>query len=166
MMKTWVTLILLSILFTGCNSGVATDADETATGTKQVLSQGNQDMKADEKYTILNSGQYPEVTAGEQERHIYHSDVASDVEKFEKEYLALTDKVAPSFEGTVIIAKMGEQTTGGYTIKVESVKDAGRFTELTLVSNQPGQFATTALTNPYIIVLLPNNHKDVTIIEK
>ena len=165
-MKTWLTLFLLSLLFTGCNSGIQTDVDEGETSTQKLLSKGTSSMQNENSFTILNSGQYPISTEGEKETTIYHSDVAEDVRAFEEAYIALTNEIAPSFEGTIIIAKMGQKSTGGYSIEVQSVKDTGRFSEVTLVSQSPNGLATMALTNPFVIVYLPNSHKDVTIIDK
>ncbi len=165
-MKTWLTLILLSILFTGCNSGIQTSVNDNDTITQETLIKGSSSMDNETTFTILNSGQYPEYTEGEKETLIYHSDVAEDVVKFEEAYLTLTNEIAPSFEGTIIIAKMGQKPTGGYNIEVESVKNTGRFTEVTLHSSTPNGLATMALTNPFVIVYLPNNHKDVTITDK
>ncbi len=162
-MKTWLTLLLLSILFTGCNSGLQTVANENESATQQILVKGTASMN-DVSFTILKKGQYPASTAGQKERAIYHSDVAADVEAFDEEYLALTNEIAPSFDGTIIIAKMGQKRTGGYSIEVESVKDSGRFTEVTLRETSPQGLATMALTNPFVIIYLPDNHKDVKII--
>ncbi len=165
-MKTWLTLLLLSILFTGCNSGVQTAVNDNETSTQKILTKKDSSVSQRSTFTLLKSGQYPISTEGEKETLIYHSDVAEDVEKFEDAYLALTNEIAPSFEGTIIIAKMGQKTTGGYSLEVESVKDTGRFMEVTLVSTSPNGLATMALTNPFVIVYLPNNHKDITIIDK
>jgi len=166
MMRTWLTLFLLSALFTGCNSGIQTNVNEDESSAQTLLSKGTSSMQDENSFTILNSGQYPISTEGEKETTIYHSDSAEDVAAFEEAYMRLTNEVAPSFEGTIIIAKMGQKSTGGYSIEVESVKDSGRFMELTLVSKSPNALATMALTNPFVVVYLPNNHKDVKIIDK
>jgi len=165
-MKTWLTLLLLSVLLTGCNSGIQTSVNEHESSTHTVLTKGSASMENKNNFTILNSGQYPISTEGEKETTIYHSDIAEDVVAFEEAYITLTNKVAPSFEGTVIIAKMGQKSTGGYSIEVESVKDTGRFTEVTFVSKSPSGIATMALTNPFVIVYLPNDFKDVTVLDK
>jgi len=123
-------------------------------------------MNTKNSFTILNRGQYPISTKGAKKTTIYHSDVASDVEAFKVAYIALTNKVAPSFDGTIVIAQMGEKSTGGYNIEVESVKDTGRFMEVTFNSTSPEGLATMALTNPFVVIYLPNNHKDVKIIDK
>ena len=165
-MKTWLTLIVLSILFTGCSNGVQTTMSEDDSIMKESFNAGTSSMKEENNFIVLNSGQYPSETEGEKVTTIYHSDVAEDVVAFEEMYMKLTDEVAPSFEGTIIIAQMGQKSTGGYSIAVESVEDTGRFMEVVLVSTSPSGLATMALTNPFVIVYLPDNHKDVTIIDK
>ncbi len=165
-MKTWLTLFLLSLLLSGCNSGIQTSSNDNETITQEILNKGTSGMQEESTYSILNSGQYPIATEGEKETTIYHSDVAEDVVAFEEAYIILTNEVAPSFEGTIIIAQMGEKSTGGYSIEVESVTDAGRFMEVTLLSSSPSGMATMALTNPFVIVYLPNNHKEIKITDK
>ena len=164
-MKTWLTLLLLSLTFAGCNSGVQSTVLEQDETTQKVLSRGD-NMDISVNFSILKSEQYPVDTAGEKETLVFHSDDASEVEAFASAYLTLTNEIAPSFEGTMILAKMGEKRSGGYSIEVASVKDAGRFVEVTLVSKAPSGLATMALTNPYIFISLPNNHKDIKIIDK
>ena len=164
-MKTWLTLLLLSTLFTGCNSGLQTAVNENESATQQILVKGTSSVN-DVSFTILKKGQYPESTAGKQERTIYYSDNATDVEAFQDAYLRLTNTIAPEFDGTIIIAKMGQKNSGGYDIEVESVKDNGRFMEVTLHESTPdGGLVTMALTNPFIVIYLPNNHKEVKIID-
>ncbi len=164
-MKTWLTLLLLSFTFVGCKSGVQSTVVEQEETTQKVLSRGNS-MESSVNFSILKSEEYPVDTAGEKETLVFHSDDASEVEAFNAAYLTLTNEIAPSFEGTMIIAKMGEKRSGGYSIEVQSVKDSGRFVEVTLLSKSPDGLATMALTNPFIIVSLPDNHKDIKIIDK
>jgi len=165
MMKTWLTLILLSLTFVGCKSGVQSTAVEQEERTQTLLSRGSS-MESSVNYSIVKSEQYTVDTAGEKETLVFHSDDASEVEAFEAAYLTLTNEIAPRFKGTMILAKMGEKRTGGYSIEVQSVKDAGRFVEVTLLSNAPQGLATMALTNPFIMISLPDNHKDIKIIDK
>ncbi|HIP02060.1 MAG TPA: protease complex subunit PrcB family protein [Campylobacterales bacterium] len=119
-------------------------------------------------YNIIKTSQYPADTRGEKEFLVYHSDTQQDIENFIIEYEKLTDEGAPTFEGNMIIAKSGEKRTGGYKISVSNVLEAGRYTEVTILLESPGKecMATMALTNPYVIVELPNDHKDVKFIEK
>ncbi len=164
-MKTWLILLLLSALFTGCNSGLQTTVNENELANERILEKGTSSMN-DVSFTILKKGQYPEFTEGKQERTVYYSDNAADVEAFQEAYLHLTNTIAPEFDGTMIIAQMGQKNTGGYDITVESVKDSGRFMEVTLHETSPKGLVTMALTNPYIVINLPENHKEIKIIEK
>jgi len=118
-------------------------------------------------YNIIKSSQYPTDTSGEKEFKVYHSDTKSDVEQFVIEYEKLTGEAAPEFDGNMIIAKMGEKQNGGYNISVSDVKDGGKYTEVTILmqSLEEGCLTTMALTNPYVVVELPDNHKDVKFIE-
>jgi hypothetical protein len=164
-MKTWLTLLLLSVTFIGCKSGVQSTVLEQEQRTQNILSRG-ETMDTSINYNILKSGQYPVDTAGEKETLVFYSDDASSVEAFETAYLSLTNEIAPSFEGTMILAKMGEKNSGGYSIEVESIKDMGRLVEVTLLSKSPDGLVTMALTNPFIMISLPDNHKEIKIIDK
>lgn len=165
-MKTWLTLLLLSTFFTGCNSAVQTKINEHDISEETLFQKGTSSMQEKSAFTILSSGDYPTSIDDEKETTIYHSDVEADVLAFEDAYITLSNEIAPSFDGTIIIAKMGQQRTGGYTIEVESVVERTRFTEVTLHSKTPEGLATMALTNPFVIVYLPNNHKEIIIIDK
>jgi len=91
-MKTWLTLLLLSALFTGCNSGVQTAVNDNETTTQKILSNKDSSMSQKNTFTLLNSGQYPISTEGEKVTTIYHSDVDEDVVAFEKAYMKLEHK--------------------------------------------------------------------------
>ena len=147
------TLIALA-LFSGCTSD--------ATVSKEVRDVENS------TYNIIKTSQYPIDTRGEKEFLVYHSDTQSDVAAFSTEYKNLTDEEAPKFEGNMIIAKSGQKQNGGYKISVADVVDAGRYTEVTILLESPGKecITTMALTNPYVVLELPNNHKDVNFVEK
>ena len=164
-MKTWLTLLVLLGAFSGCNSSVQTSVDNSDIKS-EVFSKGETMMQQHPSTTILKRGEYPMNTQGKQERHIYHSDMAKDVAAFQRDYLALTDEEAPVFKGTMIIAKMGERMSGGYSIDVSSVKDADRFIEVTFLSKSPTGLATMAITNPFIIVYIEDDFRDVKILEK
>jgi hypothetical protein len=164
-MKTWLTLFLLSLLLTGCNSGLKSTymIDESTT---ELVAKGTFSMQNQPEYQILKASDYPIMIEGEKETLIYYSDVAEDVEAFKEAYLHLTNEIAPQFEGTIIIAKMGKQRSGGYSIEVERIEDSGRFIEVTLGMHTPTGLVTMALTNPYIVLYLPKSHKEIKIIEK
>ena len=141
-------------LFSGCTSATQTD--------KEV-----RDLESP-TYNIIKTSKYPADTRGEKEFLLYHSDIQSDVENFNLEYKKLTDDVAPTFNGNMVIAKSGQKRNGGYKISVSNVSDVGRYTEVTILLESPakGCMATMALSNPYVIVELPNDHKDVKFVEK
>jgi hypothetical protein len=126
----------------------------------------------DSGFEVIKSSKFPtdyiEYTEGEKALLVYHSDIAEDVEKFNVEYELLTGDEAPSFDGNMIIAKSGTKSTGGYDISVESIRDAGRYTEVTIKHKIPGSncIVITAVTNPYTIVFIPDDHKEVIFIQK
>jgi len=149
-------LFLLSalMLFSGCTSSITDNKKE-------------RDMK-DANHYIIKTSQYPQTTQGTKEFKVYHSDIKTDVEAFKKEYLKLTAEKAPSFDGNMVIAKSGEKRNGGYKISVTEVKDAERYTEVSLLLESPGKgcISTMAITNPYVVAFIPDDHKDVKFIEK
>jgi hypothetical protein len=94
--------------------------------------------------------------------------MADEVKAFELEYKRLRGEDAPKFEGNMVVAKSGEKRNGGYKISITNVADAGRYTEVTILLENPGKgcMATMALTNPYVIAELPDDHKDVKFVER
>lgn len=147
------TLLALA-LFSGCTSGDF--------GEKVIR------VLENPTYNIIKASAYPADTRGEKEFLLYHSDMQSDVESFVAEYEKLTLEEAPEFEGNMIIAKSGEKSNGGYKISVSDVVDAGHYTEVTILLEAPGAecMATMALTNPYVVVEIPNDYKEVKFVEK
>ncbi len=111
---------------------------------------------------------YLEYSEGKKEFLVFYSNVDSDLEAFIREYQKLTDGEVPQFEGSMIIAKSGTKPNGGYKISIQSVKDLDSYIEVTTLFESPGDecLVTMALTNPYIIVLLEDNYKDVKFVEK
>jgi len=144
------------VLFSGC---------ATTTAQKEVRG-------AENSYKLIKASQVPvdylEYSEGKKEFLVYYSDTDSDLEAFAREYQKLTDGEVPQFEGSMIIAKSGTKPNGGYKISIQSVKDIGRYNEVTILLESPGEgcFATSALINPYVIVLLEDSHKDVKFVEK
>lgn len=158
-----VLFALMSLaLFTGCSSSSTTTTENS---DKELKSMEN-------GYSVIKRSDYPndmiEYGEGEKAFLVYHSDTQSDVESFISEYEKLTGDTAPEFAGNMIIAKSGTKHSGGHGIAVESVKDTGRYTEVTLNLSTPGEgcITTQALTNPYLIVALLDDYKEVTFIEK
>ena len=151
-----------SILFTLLGLALFSGCTSSTTVEKEVRGLENS------TYNIIKTSQYPVDTSGEKEFLVYHSDIQSEKEAYVAEYERLTDEVAPEFDGSMIIAKSGEKRNGGYKISVTNVVDAGRYTEVTILLESPGAecMATMALTNPYVVVELPNDHKEVKFVEK
>jgi hypothetical protein len=151
-----------SILFTLLGLALFSGCTSATTSQKEVRD------SEDPTYNIIKTSQYPADTRGEKEFIVYHSDTQSDVTAFVSEYERLTREVAPIFEGNMIIAKSGEKSNGGYKLSVSDVVDAGQYTEVTILLESPGRecMTTMALTNPYVVVALPNDHKEVKFIEE
>lgn len=167
MMKNWLTLFLLSFLFVGCSSSIQTNNIQNDSVAEEILQRGSSSMQDDATYMVLHSGQYPRESEDIKETKVFHSDDSTALVEFREMYTAMTGDEAPIVDGTVIIAKMGIQNTGGYSIELESVKDSGRYMDVILSYNAPtSQLVTMALTNPYIIIYLPNNHKEINVIEE
>ena len=151
--KSILVSLLGLVLFAGC----------TTTGSDKEV----RDLQ-NPTYNVIKTSQYPQDTKGDKEFKNYHSDMADEVKDFGEEYKRLTGEEAPKFDGNMIIAKSGEKRNGGYKISIASVVDAVRYTEVTILLENPGKgcMATMALTNPYVIAQLPDDHKDVKFIER
>mgnify|MGYP002712488633 CR=1 FL=1 len=63
----------------------------------------------------------------------------------------------------VYLVAMGEQNSGGYSIKVESVKETKKEIVVTVVSLKPGKgcMTTSVMTYPYQLFLIPKQSKSV-----
>ncbi len=168
-MKKWLSLVILVALFSGCNSSVQNSIENSS--SDNVIYKGEKSMKSI-SYKVVKSSSTPydqdEYMNGKAKNLIFHSDDNKEVEAFMSEYSKFTGKEAPTFDGVMIISTMGTKNTGGYSIGVDSVVDSGRYIDLTLQKSTPkeGAIVTQAFTNPYIIIHIPNTHKDINIIEK
>ncbi len=153
-MKSILLSLSVFILFSGCTGANGLDKEERNLN--------------DSSHYIIKSSQYPKNTQGQKESRVYHSDVEEDVEAFKREYTRLTGESAPTFDGNMVIAKSGEKRTGGYKISIADVKNMGRYTEVYLLLESPGKncISTMAITNPYVIAFIPEDHKEVKFIEK
>ena len=151
--KSILVSLLGLVLFAGCTTTVS---------EKEV-----RDLK-NSTYNVIKTSQYPQDTQGKKEFKNYHSDMADEVKAFGVENTRLTGEEAPQSDGNMIVAKSGEKSNGGYKISIANVADAGSYTEVTILLENPGKgcMATMALTNPYVIVELPDDHKDVKFVEK
>jgi hypothetical protein len=121
------------------------------------------------EYQILKTGQYPadEALYNEKARRLLflRSDRPDEVAAFAHLYKALTGEDAPAFKGSVIVATAGLKTTGGYALELKQITKKEGTVEVVLKLNEPSPDAlvTEALTNPYIVILLPNSFKPVKV---
>ena len=163
-MKKWLILVSLLALFSGCNSNVSNSLNGTNSVNRGVLSEGSS-----MEYKIIKQADVPfdenEYMNGKEESLVFYSDKSEDVKKFNLEYKKLTGKEAPEFDGTMIVEKMGTKRSGGYAMEFAGLKDSGRYIDLTIkyIYPQKGSLVTEAFTNPYMIIYLPNNHKEVRV---
>jgi hypothetical protein len=122
-------------------------------------------------YQILKTGQYPQDNGryldAPKEVLFYYSNKEEDIKAFEQEYFLLTGEEAPVFEGTALIAKMGTKNSGGYSYELVDIVPSANSIEVKILYKKPaeGEIVTMALTNPYIIILLPENYKEVIVTE-
>jgi len=169
-MKKWLILVFL-VVFSGCSSSNMQTSVDNNDEKQEVITKGI-DTVDESSYKIIQKSSIPvdqaEYMDGQEMMKSYHSDSKKELEEFANEYQLLTSKAVPTFDGTMVIAKMGTKSSGGYSIDLVDVKEAGRYTEVTLSFNSPakGSLVTASLTNPYIIIFLPENHKEIKIIKK
>ncbi len=121
-----------------------------------------------DNYNIIKTGEYQLEDDGKKENKVYFSDSVSDINDFKNDFKKLTDDKAPEFTGTIIISKSGTKNSGGYTLSVDNVVDTNRHMIVTTILETPGKgcIVTMALTNPYIVIEIPDNHKEIKFVEK
>ncbi len=150
--------ILLSLInFSGCGK-----ACQGCKVNKNLTTQKNKSIYK----TVIKSNipkDVEEYMNGEKSFTSYDSNNQQDIVTFEKEYLLLTGDQAPIFDGTMIVAKMGTHSTGGYGINIESIQDNNSSIDVNLYLSTPknDELVTMAFTNPFIIVYIENIHKKV-----
>jgi PBP1b-binding outer membrane lipoprotein LpoB len=168
MMKKWLSLVILATVISGCNSSVQNSV-KNGEQNQEIVLKGEKSMKTIE-YKIIKKSSTPrdqvEYMEGKKANLVFHSDDKTEVEAFNIEFEKLTGEEAPEFNGVMLISKMGTKSTGGYSIEVETVTEGDRYVEVTIINKAPQGLATMAYTNPFIIVNIPNTHKDLKIIEK
>ena len=157
-----LTIVTLFIWMTGCASDAIGVKDENMS-TRTVDSVN---------YQVLKSGQVPHdknlYDEKEKRLEFFHSDRPEEVAAFAALYGALTGEEAPAFEGSVIVATAGRKSTGGYSFELKSVTEKEGTAEVKLLLKTPseGALVTTALTNPYIVILLPERFTAIKVIEE
>lgn len=82
-----------------------------------------------------------------------------------------TPPAAPAIDFSrheVIVAALGERTSGGYDITVSRIATAGDYLYVELTSTRPGSRCgvTAALTQPVDMVRIPRQHPPVMFVEK
>ncbi len=156
-MKFWLPLLVVLVFISGCGTY---PLNSTATD-KQNLSL--------DSFSVIKSSDIPYDDLNASKSYlVYYSDNDEDIKNFNKEYFKLTGEVAPKFEGVMVIAKQGQKNSGGYGIEVESVSESNTNTQINLILKSPGKncLVTAALTNPFIIIYIPNNYKEIVFTKK
>ena len=167
-MRKWLSLVILATLISGCNSNVQ-ESVKSGESNQEIVIRGESAMNTID-YKIIKKSSTPrdqeEYMDGKKANLVFHSDDANEVKAFKVEFEKLTGEESPEFSGVMLISKMGTKSTGGYSIEVKSIVESDRYMEVTLQNNKPNGLATMSFTNPFIIVNIPNTHKDLQITEK
>ncbi len=122
-------------------------------------------------YQILKSGNYPHESSfyaqKEPQYLVFRSDDMHQREEFAALYTALTGEEAPVFDGTVIVGLAGVRSSGGYALELKEINQTQRGIEVRFQLRNPPQDAmvTTALTHPFLVLLLPDYFAEVSITE-
>ena len=122
------------------------------------------------RYHILRSGEVPadpdEYMHGKRAYEVYHTDDPKEMEAFVKSYRRLTGEAPPEVSGTIIVAKFGTRNTGGYGFEIRDIRDEGRVVKVVLAPQKPSGMVTQAFTNPWMVILLPDLHKEIEVVEE
>ncbi|OQX72512.1 MAG: hypothetical protein B6D59_08295 [Campylobacteraceae bacterium 4484_4] len=143
------------LLFGGCGTVLKTTIDRETKSMEQ-------------SYEIIAQGDYPAdmalYNAKEATAQSFRSDIPAQKEAFEVLYERLTAERAPVYEGTMVVVTMGTQSTGGYGYEITAVEIYPDASALKLKKIAPAGLATTALTNPYLILSLPKSYGKTEIV--
>jgi len=181
MRKVILTAMVLAatVLLTGCGAGAGEGSNSnTPTKTKEIKSQvietsdrGLRNLvEEDKSFEVVDSGKYPvdysEFDDEEATSFVYHSDTKEDVENFAKKYKALTGKeFKGEFDGTMVIVKAGFKNDSSYDIEVTMVEKAPRYDIVDVrVTKTNSKFTSDAVSSPFIIVFIPNTHKEAKVV--
>ncbi len=69
-----------------------------------------------------------------------------------------------NFKNTIVVANfLGEQSTGGYSITVDSVVTTAKYTQVTFTTHRPipGSMRTMQITQPYIMIKLDKTKQPI-----
>jgi hypothetical protein len=94
--------------------------------------------------------------------------IIESVDDFERAYRSLAGGEPPEidFDANVVVSlDMGQQPTGGHTIRVEQVQDTGEAIEVRVVATRAGDgcLTTQAVTRPFQLVRIPVDDQPVLI---
>ncbi len=162
-MKYLVTIFLLGLLVSGCSSNTMNVNGKDTKNSSTTVYKENSMVK----YEVVAKGDVPRDQVlyldGKEQILVFHSDDANDVKRFNELFQKLEGKDAPQFDGNMVVAMRGTKNTTGFGIDVVSVEIDGRYTDVKLKFNKPNGIAGTAMTNPYIVIYIPNDHREVRV---
>ena len=159
-----IVMIAATGFWFGILSGCAGDSVQKEGGMQQREA-------PDAAYVILKSGDYvqdqtlymrqkPSVAS-------FYSDNSDDLKAFETLWKKLTNHAqAPIFDGVVIVVTAGSKPTGGYGLEVAGIEETEDRVVVTVrrVAPPPGTLVTQALTQPWLVFVLPKERREVEVV--
>ena len=137
------------LLFTGCKSGGLTQIEpQQGTVTYEILEQGSHSNINEKKNIII----YDQMELNE----VYNILNRTIVPKKEIPGIDFS-------ENMVVISCLGEKTTGGYAIEIDSIAVTNKnlIVHLKEIRPKPGEMVTTVLTSPYVIYTFKKEEKKI-----
>ncbi|HIO90305.1 MAG TPA: hypothetical protein EYG69_00885 [Campylobacterales bacterium] len=161
-------LLAATLLLTGCNQASTETTTSSKLKTQEITSSSiNTRSITNVYYDVLAQGNYPSDFSEYDDANItlkaYHSDIEEDVKDFSKKFKALTGKVIKKLDGNFIVAKAGIKNNSSYEIQVRMVEDRVSYTKvyLSVVHSTTQCLTSPAISSPYTIINIPNDHKEV-----
>ena len=159
-----IALIAATGVWLGLMSGCAGNGVQKESGMQQ--------REAPEAaYVILKSGDYvQDQTLYIRQKPLvasFHSDNSDDLKAFETLWKKLTNQAqVPIFDGVVIVVTAGSKSTGGYRLEVAGIEEKEDHVVVTVqtVAPSPGTLVTQALTQPWLVFVLPQERKEVEVV--
>ena len=159
-----IAMIAATGVWLGLMSGCAGNGVQKESGMQQ--------RKTPEAaYVILKSGNYVyDQTLYMRQKPLvasFYSDNSDDLKAFETLWKKLTGKTqTPIFDGVVIVVTTGSKPTGGYRPEVSDIEEKEDRIIVTVrtVAPSPGTFVTQALTQPWLVFVLPQERKEVEVV--
>lgn len=124
---------------------------------KATVEEGNA-MSKQPLFEILSESQY-------QGREEEAFEIIKDDVSLKALYQSINNEEVPEIDFSkqrVIAVFLGQRSTGGYSIKIKNVneRDNKIYVEVEKINPKPGENATMAITNPYIIAKI-NSTKEI-----